>query len=173
METFLALWAEYQTHSAIGLIVLIAIYGFIELGIRRSRVRRALDELRKALPEKLTGKAALSSASVSRALWRAIEEQLLFAPGKQPVTLPYLVRGHALPILRERTRELFRSSRGHSVANNLTGIALIMTFGLLGLVLVGPVFEALQETASETSQASSLSSAISQMGAKFFISALG
>jgi archaellum component FlaC len=174
METFLyVLGSDRVLQVAIGLIVLIAIYGFLELWVRKSRVTKALSELRNDLPERLAGKAALPSASVSRALWRAIEEQLLFAPGKQPVALPYLVRGHALPILRERTRELFRSSRGHSVANNLTGIALVMTFGLLGFVLIGPVFEALQESASESSQAASLSSAISQMGAKFFVSAMG
>ncbi len=69
---------------------------------------------------------------------------------------------------------MFRHSSGHGLGKNLTGIALVITFSLLGSVLVGPVQGALAGNgAGSGSQADLLSQAIGQMGAKFFVSAAG
>ncbi len=76
--------------------------------------------------------------------------------------------------LRETCRALFRHSSGHGLGKNLTGIALVITFSLLGSVLVGPVQGALADNGMGAgSQADLLSQAIGQMGAKFFVSAAG
>jgi archaellum component FlaC len=77
--------------------------------------------------------------------------------------------------LRETCRALFRHSAGHGIGRNLTGIALVVTFVLLGVVLVGPVQEALRvsQAPGAGSQSDLLSQAIGQMGAKFFVSAMG
>lgn len=87
---------------------------------------------------------------------------------------PALIRAEPSQGLRETCRALFRHSWGHALGKNLTGIALVMTFGLLGKVLVGPVREALMGGgAAGATQAVLLSAAIGQMGAKFFVSAMG
>ncbi|MBN9686389.1 MULTISPECIES: hypothetical protein [unclassified Corallococcus] len=158
-------------------LLIIALLALLSLGavvIRWWRLRQAIQTLEQRLEPLLTGRLLEpGSRDGSRALWRAVREQLVFPPGKQEVPGPVLMRSSPSRELRETCRALFRHSLGHGVGRNLTGIALVMTFGLLGVVLVGPVQEALASTGGGHSQSDLLSQAIGKMGAKFFISATG
>ncbi|MBZ4374879.1 hypothetical protein [Corallococcus sp. AS-1-6] len=158
-------------------LLIIALLALLSLGavvVRWWRLRQAIQTLEQKLEPLLTGRLLEpGSRDESRALWRAVREQLVFPPGKQEVPGPVLMRSSPSRELRETCRALFRHSLGHGVGRNLTGIALVMTFGLLGVVLVGPVQEALTTTGGGHSQSDLLSQAIGKMGAKFFISATG
>ncbi|WP_244238228.1 hypothetical protein [Corallococcus terminator] len=142
---------------------------------RWHRLVGAIQAVEGNLDELLAGRRQEpDSRTEGRALWRAVREQLVFPPGKQAVPGLILMRSSPSRELRETTRALFRHSWGHGLGRNLTGIALVMTFGLLGIVLVGPVQQALTSTGlGANSQADLLSQAIGKMGAKFFVSAAG
>ncbi|MGE6761720.1 hypothetical protein ACQKGO_27155 [Corallococcus interemptor] len=142
---------------------------------RRRRLAQAIQDVEVHLEDLLAGRREEPGArDEGRALWRAVREQLVFPPGGQEVSGPILMRSSPSRELRETCRALFRHSMGHGIGRNLTGIALVMTFGLLGIVLVGPVQAALTSTgAAGASQTDLLSQAIGKMGAKFFISAAG
>ncbi|WP_216617717.1 hypothetical protein [Corallococcus carmarthensis] len=159
-------------------LLIIALLALLSLGAvveRWRRLRNAIQTLEQKLEQLLTGRLQEpGDRGESRALWRAVREQLVFPPGRQEVPGPVLMRSSPSRELRETCRALFRHSLGHGIGRNLTGIALVMTFGLLGVVLVGPVQEALTSTGgSGHSQSDLLSQAIGKMGAKFFISATG
>ncbi|WP_244224292.1 hypothetical protein [Corallococcus sicarius] len=153
-------------------LVLVSIGGAVW---RWRRLAQAIHVVEANLEALLAGRRQEpDSSDAGRALWRAVREQLVFPPGKQEVPGLVLMRSSPSRELRETSRALFRHSFGHGLGGNLTGIALVMTFGLLGLVLVGPVQEALSSTfAGGASQADLLSQAIGKMGAKFFVSATG
>lgn len=138
------------------------------------RLSRAIRALNVCLTDLFSGKREEpDSEDLGRALWRAVREQLVFPPGHQQVPGPVLMRASPSQALRETCRSLFRHSAGHGLGKNLTGIALVITFGLLGIVLVGPVRDALETSGTADSQSKLLSHAIGQMGAKFFVSASG
>lgn len=175
MGTLEALSRDETLRYAVGIMVVLSLLAPLLVEGRKRKLRRAIDSLDTHLEELLAGKRQEPAPHVeSRAMWRAVREQLVFPPGRQPMPLPALIRMEPSQGLRETCRALFRHSWGHGLGKNLTGIALVMTFGLLGTVLVGPVKDALMggEGAAAT-QAGLLSDAIGQMGAKFFVSAMG
>ncbi|MFY2558297.1 hypothetical protein ACN469_11755 [Corallococcus terminator] len=175
METLVTLWRDAELRYAVGSIAVLSLWAPVLVEVRRRKLRRAIELLDTHLDDVLEGRRQEPGPQEeARALWRAIREQLVFPPGGQPVPLPALIRAEPSQGLRETCRALFRHSWGHALGKSLTGIALVMTFGLLGMVLVGPVREALLggSTAGAT-QAVLLSAAIGQMGAKFFVSATG
>ncbi|WP_237079009.1 hypothetical protein [Myxococcus xanthus] len=175
METLVALWRDEALRYAVGIIVMLSLMAPVLVEVRRRKLRGAIDLLDTHLEDVLEGRREEPGPQIeARALWRAIREQLVFPPGGQPMPRPVLIRAEPSQGLRETCRALFRHSWGHALGKNLTGIALVMTFGLLGAVLVGPVKEALMGGgAAGTTQAVLLSAAIGQMGAKFFVSAMG
>ncbi|MCY1019355.1 hypothetical protein [Pyxidicoccus sp. MSG2] len=143
---------------------------------RKATLAKAVQSLDDGLEALLSGvKHEPALSGQGRALWRAIREQLVFPPGHPSAPVPVLIRTSPSQELRETCRALFRHSWGHGLGRNLTGTALVMTFGLLGYVLVGPVQEALRasQATGTASQSDLLSQAIGSMGAKFFVSALG
>ncbi|AFE04995.1 hypothetical protein COCOR_03085 [Corallococcus coralloides DSM 2259] len=157
------------------IIVSLTLVSLGSVAWRRKRLAQAVQDVEVHLEDLLAGRREEpGTRDEGRALWRAVREQLVFPPGKQEVPGPILMRSSPSRELRETCRALFRHSMGHGIGRNLTGIALVMTFGLLGVVLVGPVQAALTSTgAGGASQADLLSQAIGKMGAKFFISAAG
>lgn len=157
------------------IIVSLTLVSIGSVAWRRWRLSQAIQDVEAHLEDLLAGRREEpGSRDEGRALWRAVREQLVFPPGRQEVPGPVLMRSSPSRELRETCRALFRHSMGHGIGRNLTGIALVMTFGLLGIVLVGPVQAALTSTgAGGASQADLLSQAIGKMGAKFFISAAG
>ncbi|MCP3061108.1 hypothetical protein LXT21_20210 [Myxococcus sp. K38C18041901] len=175
METITSLWRDEALRYAVGSITGFALLALALVLFRRHKLRRAIGLLDAHLEEVLEGRRPEPGPQEeAKALWRAIRELLVFPPGRQPVPLPALIRAEPSQGLRETCRALFRHSWGHALGKSLTGISLVMTFGLLGMVLVGPVREALMGgRAAGASQAELLSSAIGQMGAKFFVSAMG
>jgi hypothetical protein len=161
---------------AVGVVVVLTLAALGLAGWRYWKLGRAVQALDASLPELLAGQRQDPGAGQEgRALWRAVREQLVFPPGRQDVPGPVLMRTSPSQELRETCRALFRHSMGHGIGRNLTGIALVITFGLLGIVLVGPVQEALRASQAPGvgSQSDLLSQAIGNMGAKFFVSATG
>jgi|GEM_PF-6573686 len=175
MEILATLWRDAELRYAVGGIAVLSLCAPFLVEVRRRKLRRAIELLDSHLEDVLEGRRQEPGPQEeARALWRAIREQLVFPPGGQPVPLPALIRAEPSQGLRETCRALFRHSWGHALGKSLTGIALVMTFGLLGMVLVGPVREALLGgSAAGATQAVLLSAAIAQMGAKFFVSATG
>ncbi|WP_244226893.1 hypothetical protein [Corallococcus aberystwythensis] len=157
------------------IIVSLTLVSLGSVAWRRWRLAQAIQDVEVHLVDLLSGRREEPDArDEGRALWRAVREQLVFPPGRQEFPGPVLMRSSPSRELRETCRALFRHSVGHGIGRNLTGIALVMTFGLLGVVLVGPVQAALTSTGTDgASQADLLSQAIGKMGAKFFISAAG
>ncbi|WP_246357473.1 hypothetical protein [Pyxidicoccus fallax] len=162
--------------QAIGCIVVLTLIALSLAWWRYGKLVRAVQALDVGLPALLAGhQQDPESGQEGRALWRAVREQLVFPPGRQEIGGPVLMRTSPSQELRETCRALFRHSAGHGIGRNLTGIALVITFVLLGVVLVGPVQDALRvsQTSGANSQSDLLSQAIGQMGAKFFVSAMG
>ncbi|WP_224371202.1 hypothetical protein [Hyalangium versicolor] len=172
---FVSLLRSITLIQAIGVIVALALLAMGLVWWRWLRLSRAIRALDTNLTDLLSGqREEPDSSELGRSLWRAVREQLVFPPGRQQLPGPVLMRSSPSQALRESCRSLFRHSAGHGFGKNLTGIALVLTFSLLGVVLVGPVQEALASNGTRTdSQSSLLSQAIGQMGAKFFVSAAG
>ncbi|MCY0997128.1 hypothetical protein OWM54_08220 [Myxococcus sp. MISCRS1] len=175
MEILTSLWRDEALRYAVGTITGFSLLALALVLFRRRKLLRAIELLDAHLEDVLEGrKQEPGPQEEARALWRAIRELLVFPPGMQPVPLPALIRAEPSQGLREACRALFRHSWGHALGKSLTGVSLVMTFGLLGMVLVGPVREALMGGGGAgASQAQLLSVAIGQMGAKFFVSAMG
>ncbi|WP_241758901.1 hypothetical protein [Pyxidicoccus parkwayensis] len=162
--------------SVVAVMFCMIVLAHAAAALRGRMLMGAVQALESQLKALLTGARAEPTGRVeARALWRAIREQLVFPPGSQKVPGPVLIRTSPSRELRETCRALFRHSFGQGLGRNLTGLALVMTFGLLGYTLVMPVQEALRSssTAGSASQADLLSQAIGGMGAKFFVSAVG
>ncbi|WP_163991060.1 hypothetical protein [Pyxidicoccus caerfyrddinensis] len=173
-------WANVLQDTLL-LVVVAVMFCLIMLALGAAALRghtlmKAVLALESQLKALLAGTLPEPSGRVeARALWRAIREQLVFPPGSQNGPGPVLIRAPPSQELREMCRALFRHSFGQGLGRNLTGLALVMTFGLLGWTLIMPVQEALRSSsaAGSASQADLLSQAIGGMGAKFFVSAVG
>lgn len=163
--------------GAIGLVIALSVASVAALIRRQRTVAHALSELRDSLPQQLARWNGHGSAPsmTPLGLWSAIEETFLFRAEENAAdgSTRIVVRADPLPALRNRAR---KEARGGAegvvirlVGENLTAIGLILTFTLLGIVLVGPIFNALG--AKETANAE-LQEAIRKMGAKFFVSAV-
>lgn len=104
-------------------------------------------------------------------LWAAVSREILFREPDGKLVARTDPRRAAE---QEALSLLGRGRRGaflQLIGENLTAIALVFTFALLGIVLVGPVVEALRN--SGDGQSRELRDAVGKMGAKFFISAFG
>ena len=104
-------------------------------------------------------------------IWEAASEQFLFRSNEGRI----VVRTTPATAVRPHVRDLlWRKLPGgflRLVGENLTAIALVLTFVLLGVVLVDSVVEALGTKGD--GQSTALSEAVGKMGAKFFVSAAG
>jgi hypothetical protein len=166
----------FSDTAALWSIVFIVTLGLIAVGAAWKAFKQlmhSIEELEAKLPE-LLSRGSAPPGGPAGSLWNEFQKRLvLTSSAPQP---PILLREPVEPALEDRGRTLLRSSdwgrAAYGIGENLTGIALIITFILLGSVLGGPVYEALRGT-TETAQGEQLSAAIRQMGAKFFVSATG
>lgn len=139
--------------------------------IRERKVGRLVGELSEALRDILGG--TQTSRPDLKPLTRIVSRHLAF-PLKGGGTDTVVLRSPVEDALSAEGLRLLRRGPGswaYQLGENLTAIALVLTFGLLAEVLIGPVFESLRMSGPE--QTAHLSQALLEMGAKFIVSATG
>ncbi len=169
-------WLETLLQDTLALSGLVFIAMLVAATRVMIRVRRSSGQLAiSAFLDDLTARCLAwkpgEEENESEPLWSAVSREIVFRePGGK-----LIARSDPRKVAEAEAVELL--GRGGSgtfirlVGDNLTAIALVLTFALLGFVLVGPVAEALRETGDQ--QSLLLRSAVGKMGAKFFISAFG
>lgn len=169
MKFFEALSADWLAIGAVAIVAAIFFFCLAVLLVNRRRTLRAAAALRGRSIASLLGESGENFemlGPVERSLLDAIRGVIAFEADDK-----WVVRALPSDEVRVALHRSYRAGLGRlasRVGENLTAIALFLTFCLLGWVLISDVPAGL-----DSGEAKNLTSAIGKMGAKFFVSALG
>lgn len=158
----LNLFAVYVIPPALALAAIVTIVNVV---LQRARLLRELSGVDDVL-------ARIRDGDRASPLVRTIREHIV--PAKTSLS-GLIVLSRPLPdVRREYAEDQVANHWSFWVGNLLTGVALLFTFILIGIVMTTDVSGAIRESTNADAAASAhLSSAVNALGGKFYISATG
>lgn len=171
MKWLQTLQDDMSATGAILVILVLVVASLIAVLIQRRHTQEVLAGFLSDFERLVAGWDKDADPSTGGPVWEALSRNVLFRGRDDRL----VVKDATLTELKSLGGVLL--SRGRFgwvlrlIGDNLTAIALVLTFALLGVVLVDSVVEALK--ASGDDQTNHLGSAVAMMGAKFFVSAVG
>jgi len=158
--------------GAVLVVLVLLVLSLVTVWVQYFRTRKKLVAFSVGLRNRIQAWNQARTPSTREPFWAEIERVLIFR-GEQPSKI--VVRDSPVPGL---TMQVLKSSRSGPlgvflslIGKHLTAIALMITFGLLGWILMSSVHSSLKAAAG--SAGDQLPDAVRLMGAKFFVSVTG
>lgn len=155
--------------NAILFVLICFVLSLIAAAWMHRRLGNALHWFNQELPDRLDRWRPGTHEADPVGFSRDIEDVILFRDDKRRLVISEAPEASMKKRLLVATRSGVLGWWLDVIGDHLTAIALVLTFVLLGYVLVGPIYLAV----SNDDTKGPLATALQQMGAKFFVSASG